>query len=282
MIFNEQRVPKITFVLVLTYYVKLHLFVILTAIAWFIVNIQSDLFWHRCLGRQAFGTPRMYTLSPSKSYIFYFWVLVFTRFYFNLYIPTELQISCVFAFFTLWKRVKTHDFQRTTCSQNYFRFSSYLLRKTAFICNIDRDWMIYRKHPIRFLLTSMLRKASFRFAFFTLWKRVKTHVLSDQSVHIAHTYCCVSKLSKFGAYLYSRVHNNNFFVFEKFPVITSLNTFRLVARLFMFLLIFNEQRVPKITFVLVLTYYVKLHLFVILTAIIKQRYTFHLHPAFIE
>jgi hypothetical protein len=37
------------------------------------------------------------------------------------------------------------------------------------------------------------------FAFFALWKRVKTHVLSDQNVHITHTYCCVSKLSKFGA-----------------------------------------------------------------------------------
>ena len=36
-------------------------------IGWFIVSIQSDLFWHRCLERQAFGTPRMYTLSPSKS-----------------------------------------------------------------------------------------------------------------------------------------------------------------------------------------------------------------------
>jgi hypothetical protein len=46
---------------------KPHLFVILTVIGWFIVNIQSDLFWHRCLERQAFGTPRMYTLSPSKS-----------------------------------------------------------------------------------------------------------------------------------------------------------------------------------------------------------------------
>jgi hypothetical protein len=46
---------------------KPHLFVILTAIRWFIVNIQSDLFWHRCLERQTFGTPRMYTLSPSKS-----------------------------------------------------------------------------------------------------------------------------------------------------------------------------------------------------------------------
>ena len=44
------------------------------------------------------------------------------------------------------------------------------------------------------------------FAFFTLWKRVKMHVLSDQSVHITHTYCCVSKLSKFGAYLYITIH----------------------------------------------------------------------------
>ena len=52
------------------------------------------------------------------------------------------------------------------------------------------------------------------FAFFTLWKRVKMHVLSDQSVHITHTYCCVSKLSKFGAYLYSRVHNNTFCLWE--------------------------------------------------------------------
>jgi hypothetical protein len=30
---------------------------------------------------------------------------------------------------------------------------------------------------------------------------VKTHVLSDQSVHITHTYCCVSKLSVFTAVL---------------------------------------------------------------------------------
>ena len=46
---------------------KPHLFVILTAIGWFIISIQSDLFWHRCLERQAFGTPWMYMLSPSKS-----------------------------------------------------------------------------------------------------------------------------------------------------------------------------------------------------------------------
>jgi hypothetical protein len=73
LLFNEQRVLKFTFVLILTYYVNLslegapHLFVILTVIGWFIVNIQSDLFWHRCLERQTFGTPQMYTLSPSKS-----------------------------------------------------------------------------------------------------------------------------------------------------------------------------------------------------------------------
>ena len=73
LIFNEQRVLKFTFVLVLTYYVNHslegapHLFVILTAIGWFIVNIQSDLFWHRCLERQTFCTPQMYTLSASKS-----------------------------------------------------------------------------------------------------------------------------------------------------------------------------------------------------------------------
>jgi hypothetical protein len=46
---------------------KPHLFVILNVIGWFIVNIQSDLFWHRCLERQAFGTPRIYMLSPSES-----------------------------------------------------------------------------------------------------------------------------------------------------------------------------------------------------------------------
>jgi hypothetical protein len=44
---------------------KPHLFVILTAFGWFIVNIQSDLFWHRCLERQTLATPRMYTLSKS-------------------------------------------------------------------------------------------------------------------------------------------------------------------------------------------------------------------------
>jgi hypothetical protein len=64
---------------------------------------------------------------------------------------------------SLEKHVLAH-FQRTTCSQIYFRFSSYLLRKpllirsTAFICS---------------------------------------------ECTITHTYCCVSKLFKFGAYVYA-------------------------------------------------------------------------------
>ena len=55
--------------------------------------------------------------------------------------------------------------------------------------------------------------------------------------------------------------------------VRNLNIKFSIARLFMFLLIFNEQRVLKFTFVLVLTYHVNHslegapHLFVILTAI---------------
>jgi hypothetical protein len=58
---------KQTFQIRSEFLTKPHLFVILTAIGWFILNIQSDLFWHRYLERQTLGTPRMYTLSLSKS-----------------------------------------------------------------------------------------------------------------------------------------------------------------------------------------------------------------------
>ena len=56
-----------------------------------------------------------------------------------------------------------------------------------------------------------------RICVFYAMKTRKTHVLSDQSVHITHTYCCVSKLSKFGVYLYSRVHNNTFLSLRNSP-----------------------------------------------------------------
>jgi hypothetical protein len=89
-----------------------------------------------------------------------------------------------------------------------------LIRSTAFICNIDRDWMIYRKHPIISLLTSMLRKA------------IKTSknaciIRSECTVHIAHIYYCVSKLSKFGAYLYA-VNDNPVVYINKFLLIYSV------------------------------------------------------------
>jgi hypothetical protein len=49
--------------------------------------------------------------------------------------------------------------------------------------------------------------------------------VSDQSVHITHTYYCVSKLSKFGAYLYSRVHNNTFLSLRNSPKLLPLILF---------------------------------------------------------
>jgi hypothetical protein len=91
----------------------------------------------RCLERQTFSTPRMHTLSLSKnikrSNYWEFLKVKNVLFMYMMYYRqqhtstlriwktkpkqgfsqdfetfTELQISCVFAFFTLWKRVKTH------------------------------------------------------------------------------------------------------------------------------------------------------------------------------
>jgi hypothetical protein len=80
---------------------------------------------------------------------------------------TPWQAICISTTLKYNRSLEKHvlAYFQQTCSQIYFRFSSYLLRKrsTAFICNIDRDWMIYRKHPIRSLLTSMLRKANIRY-----------------------------------------------------------------------------------------------------------------------
>jgi hypothetical protein len=103
---------------------------------------------------------------------------------------------------SLEKHVLAH-FQRTTCSQIYFRFSSYLLckplliRSTAFICNIDRDWMIYRKHPIRSLLTSMLRKANIRYLSdiyalsFEKYKGKKLRGISQRQKCIVNVHDCI-------------------------------------------------------------------------------------------
>jgi hypothetical protein len=93
---------------------KPHLFLILTAIGWFIVNIQSDLFWNRCLERQAFGT-----LSPSKSikgsnygeFLKDKNVLLCTRLYKyapNLESLLIQQYVCILC--TLWSDLIIHEF----------------------------------------------------------------------------------------------------------------------------------------------------------------------------
>jgi hypothetical protein len=109
---------------------KPHLFVILTA-------IRSDLFWHRCLERQTFGTPRMYTLSPSKSikgsnyeeFLKDKNVLLCTRLY--KYAPNLESLltlwsdnTCVFTRFHSVKNANTQliwssDVQKQICFDNY-------------------------------------------------------------------------------------------------------------------------------------------------------------------
>ena len=105
---------------------KPHSFVILTAIGWFIVNIQSDLFCHRCLERQTFGTPQIYMLSPSKSIMGSNYgeflkdknVLLCTRLYKyapNLESLLTQQYVCVMC--TLWSDI-TCVFTRFHCVKN--------------------------------------------------------------------------------------------------------------------------------------------------------------------
>jgi hypothetical protein len=61
-------------------------------------------------------------------------------------------------------------------------------------CDVKHIMML----PIKTIINKPISELQIScvFAFFTLWKRVKAHVLSDQSVHLC-------KLSKFGAYLYA-------------------------------------------------------------------------------
>jgi hypothetical protein len=128
-------------------------------------------------------------------------------------------------------------FQRTTCSQNYFRFSSYLLRKTAFICNIDRDWIIYRKHPIISLLTSMLRKASFRYpsgvCTLSPSKSIKGsnygEFLKDKNVLLCtRLYKCTpnleSLLTQQYVYVMCTLWSDNTCVFTRFHSVKNANT----------------------------------------------------------
>jgi hypothetical protein len=113
-----------------------------------------------------------------------------------------------------------------TYSQIYFRFSSYLLREPllirsiVFICNIDRDWMIYRKHPIRSLLTSMLRKANIRYPSdvctlsFEKYKEKSLRGISKSQKCIVNVHDCiivnsVQVRSEFGKFGYTAICMRN-------------------------------------------------------------------------
>jgi hypothetical protein len=126
-------------------------------IGWFIVNIQSDLFWHRCLERQAFCTPRMYTLSPSKSikgnnygeFLKDKNVLLCTRLYKyapNLESLLTQQYVCVMC--TLWSD-NTCVFTRFHSVKNantQLIWSSALYSRNMFFCNAYFIFNIFKQY----------------------------------------------------------------------------------------------------------------------------------------
>ena len=131
------------------------------------------------------------------------------------YTVTRHRWNCQELKYIIFRSALAH-LQRTTCSQNHCRFSSYLLRKTAFICNIDHDWMIYRKHPIKSLLTSMLRKASFLYSWdvYALSSPSKSikgsnygEFLQDKNVLLIYT--TVQVRSEFGKFAYTAICMRN-------------------------------------------------------------------------
>ena len=120
--------------------------------------------------------------------------------------------------FSNWNMIKFH-YQLST---NNLVVSIFKIVDDTVITGMTENLPIIRlsnpdKYFPRHLYLCTELQISCVFAFFTLWKRVKMHVLSDQSVHVTHTYCCVSKLPKVRAYLYSRVHNNTFLSLRKSP-----------------------------------------------------------------
>ena len=70
-------------------------------------------------------------------------------------------VACLFMFLLILNEQRVPKF--TFFLNSYLLRKPLLIRSTVFICNIDDDWMIYRKHPIRYLLTSMLRKENIRY-----------------------------------------------------------------------------------------------------------------------
>jgi hypothetical protein len=95
-------------------------------------------------------------------------------------------------------------------------------------CDVKHIMML----PIKTIINKPISELQIScvFAFFTLWKRVKAHVLSDQSVHLRihiTVYANFPNSERTCTLLtiIHRVHKQYIFDFEKFPVITSLYTF---------------------------------------------------------
>jgi hypothetical protein len=87
-------------------------------------------------------------------------------------------------------------------------FGQDLSQHSAWLHHLSNQWSHY------YLLLNELKLS-------LNWNELRYNKITFKILNGYNT----SKLSKFGAYLYSHVHNNTF-LSEKFPVITSLYTFR--------------------------------------------------------
>jgi hypothetical protein len=111
---------------------------------------------------------------------------------------TELQICCVFAFFTLWKRVKTHVLSDQSVHLRIHIAFKYLSSNDR---NIRNNWYFLKENRESHNINIHVSRN-------VMPKAKKSGYGDNPPTFIAectftHTYCCVSKLSKFGVYLYA-------------------------------------------------------------------------------
>ena len=125
------------------------------------------------------------------------------HFHWNIFIFEFLTIYFYFFYFYIVGHFENLKTKSTILSDDLFLCQVSNGSAVRFPLNIFCTFVTMTTAAILNFFNTPELQISCVFAFFTLWKWVKTHVLSDQSVHITHTYCCVSKLSKFGAYLYN-------------------------------------------------------------------------------
>ena len=115
-------------------------------------------------------------------------------------------------YFTETRVHKTHVWSGTP-SQPVFVLFLYMIlhaKQTFFIniCIAVADPIIKKAEGCR--VPDKLRIC----VFYAMKKSKNACIIRSECTH---TYCCVSKLSKFGTYLYSRVHNNTFLSLRNSP-----------------------------------------------------------------